>query len=237
MNDPDSSFEDAWARFQALDSLQLVGDSSEWEWTKGRAQNLAFLVRVDDATTREYLARIARRLAGIPGVEPLPDWFWHVTVKGAGFQVIRRVHEDDVLRQEVPRIAGKARGVLSREEAFQAQLGLANGFASVVFIEVQDDGRLRQLNARLLEDVPEIARYPIDDAGFLPHVSIARFTSSDGLDRLKATLAALRAEGPGPSFPVRRVEFVKAWVSEEVPEFDVLATYALAKDARGRSPG
>jgi 2'-5' RNA ligase len=237
MNDPASFFKDAWARFQALDSLQLVGDSSEWEWTRGRAQNLAFLVRVEDRAAREHLARMAERLAAVPGVEPLPDWFWHVTVKLAGFQVIRRVHQDDVLQRDVPRIGGKARAVVSREDAVQARLGLANGFASVVFVEVQDDGRLRRLNARLMEGVPEIARYPIDGAGFLPHVSVARFTSSDGLDELKATLAALRAEGPGPSFPVRRVEFVKAWVSEAVPEFDVLATYALAKDARERSPG
>ena len=227
MNDLSAFFEDAWARFQALDSLQLVGDSSEWEWTRGRAQNLAFLMRVDDATAREHLARIARRLAGIPGVEPLPDWFWHVTVKLAGFQVIKRTQEDDVLRQDVPRIAGKARAALSKEEAFQARLGLANGFASVVFIEVWDGGRFGRLNSRLLEDVPEIARYPIDGAGFLPHASIARFTSNDGLEQLKEALAELRAEGPGPSFPVRRVEFVKTWLSEEIPEFDTLSTYAL----------
>ena len=129
MNDPDSSFEDAWAGFQALDALQLVGGSSEWEWTKGRAQNLAFLVRIEDRAAREHLARMAERLAGIPGVEPLPDWFWHITVKIAGFQVIRRVHEDDVLQRDVPRITGKARALLSREEAFEAQLGLAGGFA------------------------------------------------------------------------------------------------------------
>ena len=237
MNDPDSSFEDAWAGFQALDALQLVGGNSEWEWTKGRAQNLAFLVRIEDRAARDHLARMAERLSGIPGVEPLPDWFWHITVKIAGFQVIRRVHEDDVLQRDVPRITGKARAVVSREEAFQARLGLANGFASVVFVEVQDSGRLRQLNARLLEGLPELARSPIDGAGFLPHISVARFRSSDGLDELKATLASLRAEGPGPSFPVRRVEFVKVWVSEEVPEFDVRATYRLAKDAGGRGPG
>ena len=225
---PSSSFEQAWAEFQGLDSLQLVSDSSAWEWTRGRAQQLTFLVRLEDAPAREHLAGITDRLARIPGVEPLPDWFWHVTVKLVGFQVIKRAYEDDVLRQEVPRIAGKARTLLSREEAFQARLGLASCFASVVFVEVWDDGRLRQLNALLMEEVAELARYPIDGAGFLPHVSIARFTSNEGLDELKETLARLRAEGPGPSFPVRRVEFVKAWwIGEEVPEFDLLASYPL----------
>jgi hypothetical protein len=31
----------------------------------------------------------------------------------------------------------------------------------------------------------------------------------------------------GPSMQVRRIDFVKAWISEEVPEFDNIATYAL----------
>ena len=109
---------------------------------------------------------MAERLATIPGVEPVPDWYWHITVKAVGYQVVRRVNEDDVLRQDVPRIAGKARALLSHEEAFQAQLGLANGFIDSVFLEVWDGGRVRQLNARLLEVMPEIARYPADGPGF-----------------------------------------------------------------------
>jgi hypothetical protein len=229
MDDTAASFDDAWARFQASDSLSLVSDTLEWEWTQGRAQYLIFLMRIEDSAARDHLTRVAERLASIPGVEPFPDWYWHITVKGAGFQVIKRVHEDDVLRQDVPRIVGKARALLSDEEAFEARLGLANAFAAGVFLEVWDDGRLRQLNARLMEDMPEIAHYPIDSAAFLPHVSVARFTSNEGLEELKATLAALRAEGPGPSFPVRRVEFVKAWPSEEISEVDVLASYALRR--------
>ncbi len=228
MADLAASFEDAWARFQARDALRLAGDTLEWEWTRGRAQYLTFLVRVEDAGAREHLARLADRLRGIPGVEPYPDWYWHVTVKGAGFQVIKRTQEDDILRQDVPRIAGAARSLLAEAPAYEAQLGLANGFAEVVFVELWDGGRTRELNVRLTEGVPEVPRYPSDGDAFLPHVSIARFTSNDGLDQLKSTLTELRAEGPGPSFLVRRVEFVKVWLSEQLPEFDALATYALA---------
>ena len=221
------SFDQAWERFQALDSLQLVHDSSRLEWTRGRAQALGFQVRLEGAAARNHIEQVVGRIAGIAGVEPFPDWFWHVTVKGVGFQVIKRQHEDDVLRQEVQRIAEAAREVFSGESAFETQLGLASGFASVVFLEVWDEGRVRQLNERLMEDMPNLYRYPIDGPGFLPHVSIAQFSSSEGLSELKAALAALRAEGPGPSFTVRRVEFVKAWLIEDVAEFDVLATFAL----------
>lgn len=232
MTDLAVSFEDAWARFQASDSLRLAGDTLEWEWTRGRAQYLAFLVRVEDTAAREHLAGVADRLRGIPGVELYPDWYWHITVKGAGFQVIKRAQQDDVLREDVPPIAGAARALLAAQPAFEAQLGLANAFAEVVFVELRDAGRIGELNVRLSEGVPQIPRYPIDGDGLLPHVSIARFTSNDGLGELKAALASLRQEGPGPAFQVRRVEFVKVWLSEELPEFDVLATYQLT----GRRP-
>lgn len=222
-----SSFEDAWARFQALDALRLAGDTLDWEWSRGRAQYLTFLVRIEDPTVHERLKRVIERIADLPGVEPYPDWYWHVTVKGVGFQVIKRTQEDDVLRQDVPRVAERAKELLARETAFAAQLGLANGLPEVVFLEVWDGGRFRALNARLLGELPGIAHYPSDGAAFLPHVSIARFGSNESLDELKARLRDLRAEGPGPSFQVGRVEFIKAWLSEEVPEFETLASYPL----------
>lgn len=37
MTDLVSSFQNAWARFQAGHSLRLAGDVLEWEWTRGRA--------------------------------------------------------------------------------------------------------------------------------------------------------------------------------------------------------
>ena len=226
MDDPASSFESAWSSFQARDALRLAADS--WEWSHGRAQYLTFLVRVEQPAAREHLAGVVDRLAGIPGIEPYPDWYWHVTVKGIGFQVVKRVHPDDVLRQDARRTAEQAQAVFSREEAFEAHLGPANAFADAVFVEVWDGGRLRRLNARLVEALPELHRYPSDGGVYLPHVSVGYFTSNEGLVELKAALAALRSEGPGPMLPVRRIELVRAWLlSEDVPELDVLATYAL----------
>jgi 2'-5' RNA ligase len=226
MSDVASSFEDAWARLQARESLRLVGDTLEWEWSRGRAQFLAFLTRVEDAAAREYLSQIADRLRAVPGVEPYPDWYWHITIKGAGFQVIKRTQPDDVLRQEVPAIAAGAREALARHPAFEVRLGPPNAFAEVVFVEVDDAGRTGELHAAACA-VHGLPRLAIDDAPFLPHVSIARFTSNEGLAQLKKTIAELRAEGTGPSFTVARAEFVKAWLGEGAPEFETLATYPL----------
>jgi 2'-5' RNA ligase len=200
----------------------------EWEWSKGRAQFLAFLVRIEDVAAREHIARVQLRIDGIAGVELYPEHYWHMTVKGAGFQVIKRTHDDDVLRQDVPKIARAAQELLAGQPAFDAQLGLPNGFPEVVFVEVRDGGRMRALNALLTERLASVARYPFDGDVFLPHVSIARFSSNHGIADVKSKLAEARTDGPGPSFPVRRIEFVKAWLSDETPEFETLATYRLA---------
>lgn len=228
MSELAASFEDAWTRFQALDELQLVGDAAEREFTKGRAQALGFQVRIEDAGARRRIERASERLAGIPGVELLPDWFWHITVKMAGFQVIKRSHDDDILRQDVARLARDAKDIITGFPAFEARLGRPNAFASVVFVEVHDGGRLGELNRALLEGVANIARYPYDGDGYLPHVSIARFRSNDGLADLKSRLADLRSDEAGTAMPVARVEFIKAWLSEDPPEFDTQASYQLS---------
>ena len=247
MADLAGSFDDAWVRFVESATVRLASEGPDPAWTAGRAQYLTFLVRPDGRAARDYIERTIERLSVVPGIEPFPDWYWHITIKGAGFQVIKRSHDDDVLRQDVARIAGNARAVLREQPAYHARLGPINAFADVVFLEVHDAGRTRELNAALADGLPQLARYPSDGERFLPHVSIARFTSNEHVDEIKAALAALRSEAPAPapsaslspqrvtlgdraSFPVRRVEFVKAWLSEDPPEFDVLATYALAAE-------
>ena len=228
------TFADKWNDFLASDAVFLAEDTLAF--AQGRAQHLTFLVRIEDASAREYAARVTDRLANIAGVEPFPEWYWHITVKGAGFQVIKRTHDDDVLRQDVSRLASRARPLFERAPAFEAQLGPPNAFPGGVILEVHDGGAVRALNQQLL-DVEDVARYEFDGAVFLPHVSIAQFGSREGLAELKGRLAALREEGPGPSFPVRRVELVRAWLTDEVTELETLATYALAPARRaGAAP-
>ncbi len=228
MAEPSTSFEDAWERFQTLDSLRRVSEATDWEWAHGRAQMLVFLIRVENRAVRDYASSVLERIAGIPGIDPYPEEYWHVTVKAVGFQVIKRTREDDVLREDVGQLGRDTASVFSTLPAYDAQIGLPNGFAEVVYLEVLDGGKTRGLNSAIADGVPSVVRYPIDGESFLPHVSIARFTSNEGLDQLKATLSELRSEEPGPPFQIRRVDFVKAWLSDEMPEFQTLASIPLA---------
>ncbi len=223
-----TSFEGAWEQFRALDALRLAEDAGEWYPHHGRAQMLVFIIRMEDPAVRTYAASIVERLDAIPGVEPYPEDYWHITVKAAGYQVIKATRDDDVLREEVGRLGKDAALVLSQQPVYDATIALPNAFSEVVYLEVRDDGNTCGLNKALTEGIDKLLGYPVDGDAFLPHMSIARFTSQEGLAELKAALTELRNEAPGPAFQVRRVDFVKAWLSDETPEFETLASIPLA---------
>ena len=228
MQEISPDFEQAWQRFRALDALRLVDDTLESQWAHGRRDYLAFLVPLDDPAVQAHVARMIEAIHEIRGVEAYPPSYWHITIKGVGFLVDRPSADDEVSPADTERIIRDARGVFEREPAFEVQIGRANGFPEVVFLEVCDGGRVRSLNTRLLEEVPGLSAYPIDGPVFLPHISIARFTSSEGRAQVQAALAELREGPPGPAFVVREVQLIQAHLSQTAPTFDLLASYRLA---------
>lgn len=227
MNDYSSTFEEAWQRFQALDSLRLVEDTLESEWRRGRTEYLAFLVPIEDDAARTHIANTIDRLAGIPGVQPYQESYWHITVKGVGFRVEHPNQPDEISATVATAIAAEANLALAPVDTFEASLGPVNALAGVVCFEVLAEGRIQELNKRLLASAPEMPSSPVDEL-FLPHVSIAHFTSNEGLDQLKATLAELREERPqGPTFPVTHVDLILARLSEAGTTFEPIASYPL----------
>jgi 2'-5' RNA ligase len=228
MDSLQKEFAAAQAQFQSLEALRLVPETLESEWTRGRDTYLAFLVPVDDPAAVSHLRAVVRQIEHIPGVEPYPESYWHITVKGIGFEAETAERPNDVGRRDFDRIALAARRVFEAEPAFEVTLGHANGFPEVVFAEVWDGLPVRELNARLLEALPDLIRYPFDGEVFLPHVSVARFTSDDGLDELKTTLSSLRGNEPGPGFLISDVQLVRAHLSASAPKLETIETYRLS---------
>ena len=220
-------FDAAWAQFQALDALRLVPETLESEWARGRDTYLAFLVQLDDDAAVAHLRDVVQSIQGIPGVEPYPEGYWHVTIKGAGFEVDAPSRPDEVAASDVESLARAAREVFAGQPAFEARIGLAGAFPEVVIAEVWESLPVRDLNCRLLDAIPGLLRYPFDGPNFLPHVSLARFTSSEGLPRLRETIAGLRQGPPGPPFPVREVHLIRAHLSERAPSFETIESYGL----------
>jgi 2'-5' RNA ligase len=226
---PSVTFSAAWERFQGLLALRQIEDTLEGGASAGRSVFLAFLAPADSDELTRYVAPIAERLGAIPGVEPYPPSYWHVTVKGFGFETESPGRLDEFTREEVAAVATAAAAPLSGIGRITAAVGPANGFDSVVFLEVHDAGAFADANARLLDGVPQLPRSPYDAPNFLPHISIARFRSSEGLAELKSCVAELREIGEGPSLRFERIDLIRAHLSGAVLAFETIRSYALAE--------
>ena len=220
-------FDAAWAQFQTLDSLRLVPETLEAEWSRGRDTYLAFLVPIDDPAVAEHLRKLVRAVDRIPGVEPYPEDYWHITIKGIGFENANPGQTEDVSRSAVRSVAEAARDVFAHQPPFEARIGLAAAFPEVVFAEVWDALPVRDLNGRLLEAIPSLVRYQFDGPHFLPHISVARFTSNDGLPQLKEAVSRSREEGAGPPLSVGEIQLIRAHLSERAPILETIETYRL----------
>jgi 2'-5' RNA ligase len=220
-------FDAAWAQFQTLHSLRLVPETLEAEWSRGRDTYLAFLIPIDDPAVAEHLRKLVRAVEDIPGVEPYPEDYWHITIKGLGFENANRGRPDDVSHNDVQSVAEAVRALFARQPPFDARIGLAAAFPEVVFAEVWDGLPVRELNGRVHEAVPGLVRYTFDGPHFLPHVSLARFTSNDGLSQLKEMISQLREEGAGPTFSVSQIRLIRAHLSEDAPSLETIETYRL----------
>jgi 2'-5' RNA ligase len=179
------------------------------------------------------IERTIEAIAGIPGVEPYPEPYWHATVKGVGFVVDEPSGEDELSPARLAAMMEEARPVIEATPTFELRLGRPGAFAEVVIMEVLDGGAIRSLNMRLLEALPGLLRGPFDGAMFLPHVSIARFRSQEGLGELKETLSRLRSfenlrmSGTEASFEVREVQLISAHLSASAPTFGLVGAYGL----------
>lgn len=222
-------FAGAWDRFERLESLRLLEQTHEWEWTRGRTDLFAFLVPISQDDVRAHIARTIAEIAEVPGVDAYPERYWHATIKVVGFLSEEANREDEVTMADIERIAEQARPALEAQAPFDIRVGRVNAFPEVVFLEVEDGGAIREMNTRLLESVPGLRRAPIDGDHFLPHISIARFASNEGLPVLKTALRRLRSETDprGPAFHVDSASLIQAHLAREAPTFDLLAQYTL----------
>ena len=221
-----TSFEDAWRRFQEATTVH-VGLGIEDE-SQGRALFLAFVVRVVDREVRAAIASFVEELRDVPCLDLYPGDFWHTTVKMVGFQVVKRTRPDEVLPEEVGPMLHASERALAGQEPFQAEIGPVNAFSDAVFLEVHDGGRLKALHQRLIDALTRCPRFLHDGNGYLPHLTLARYASQEGLGELKKRLAALRSQRLG-TLPVQRVELLRVWLGSAYPELDVVQPIELGR--------
>lgn len=229
MPKPNPEFDDAWARFQALDSLILGPETLESAWSHGRDRYAALLIPVDDPDTVAHARGALSELSHVPGLEPYPEPYWHITIKGIGFLCDKATEPDEISEEQINVVSEQIGDMLSAQPQFQIRAGHINAFPEVVIIEAWDDGYVRNLNTQILETIRGLARHPFDGPTFLPHISIARFASDEGLSALKTTLTELRESPPGPTFTAKHANLICAHLSAGAPTFELMRRYELGR--------
>ncbi len=222
-----TSFDDAWSWFDGCGELEPLAAQRE-RFVAGRGQFLAFQVPIHDMPVASDVTSLQDEVADIDGVDLYSSALLHISIRGAGFQVIAKSRPDEILREDVGRISERAASVITRSTAIEATIGPVNVFPDAVILEVHDGGALGRLRSALAVIGDDTFRF--DDTQYLPHITIATFAAGPDVATLRDRLRALR-DRPPIATKITHIELARWWftgvdVTDE-PERDLVRSYRL----------
>jgi 2'-5' RNA ligase len=220
----ENRFADVWRERNRIQP-EITNDWVDNDWAKGRNQFLTFLIRIKDEKLIQKITEIQDRLSTIACVDPFPQDYLHITVKGCGFPVESEIYEDDILIENLQKIVSQAKEVLQAFHKFNVLLLKLNIFSNVVLVEVHDEGKTGELN-KGLQAIPEIKKMKFDYPDLLPHISIAQFQNNQEFTRLISHLEELRETEFG-ELTVNYIELVNAHLSGRYPTLKTIHALEL----------
>jgi 2'-5' RNA ligase len=225
-----TSFDEAWRWFEAGGALVPVAEQRE-HLLGGRAQFLVFHARITDPRVVDAAQDALDSLSDIAGLVPMDPDHLHISIRAVGFQVIEKRRDDEVLRQEVGGISERAAKIAKRAKPARIEAGPPNVFPDALILEAHDEaGALASLRSELAGAVANDA-FGLEDAQYLPHITIAWFETAGVADALRERLSSLREEFAPVEALVRRFELARWWFTgiddAAPPELDVVREYAM----------
>jgi len=218
-------FDAIWEqRYQSPFILESWTDN---DWSKGRTKYLTFLIKINDQSIKKQVTIVQEKLAEYRCIDPFPLDYLHLTVKEIGlFLVEEKIAEDEITRAELGLLIDKAGKIIKQYESFEINLERLNNFKAVVCVEGHDGGVIREINKNLGEKLR--LKSLIHDPGFLPHMSITQYKSTEDYQELIQYLEKERDTSIGTVI-VDNVELVTAHlpVSGKYPRIEILEEFPL----------
>ncbi|MFJ6621691.1 2'-5' RNA ligase family protein [Kitasatospora sp. NPDC091335] len=145
--------------------------ANHWWWRPGWAEGRRFYtwhLTFDGARDLHRLAADYRRaLADVPGLDPVPDRWLHLTMQGLGF--VDEVEEDDARA-----IADAVGRRLAEIPAFELALGPAMVTPEALLLTVAPADPVRAVRSAIRAAIADVwPQVPEAADGFRPHVSVA----------------------------------------------------------------
>ena len=175
------------------------------------------------AETSERFDPTLDRLSAFDCLAVAPPRYLHVTVTAVGDVSDDPDGAGEFAPEGVDALADDVGTVLAGAEPFEVRFPRLNLFPTVVYAEVDDDGRFVALNDRVcaLDAVPVQGR----DRQFVPHAALGQFRDDD----VSALVDALERDRTldVPSVSVDTLALVRVDFAERFPAFEPLRRYVL----------
>jgi 2'-5' RNA ligase len=172
--------------------------------------------RITDRSIRRRLRRIVESLRQTSCVEPYPDDYFHMTVVPP-MLLTTAEHRPPLLFLDGFEIQalGPMRKALHDYGPFEVKIHGLNVFRDVLVAMALDGGHSAEIRRRLAAVLPELPDKYWNTLPAVPHISLAQFTGTGGIDELRDAVASLRDVDLG-TLSVTRLYLVRSPLTEGV---------------------
>ncbi len=173
-------------------------------------------VWITDRSVRRRLRWVVESLRQTSCVEPYPDDYFHMTVVPP-MLLTTREHRPPLLFSDGFEIQalGPMREALRDYEPFEVKIQGLNVFRDVLVAMALDGGHSAEVRRRLAVVLPELPDKYWNTLPAVPHISLAQFTGTGGIDELRDVVASLRDVDLG-TLSVTRLYLVRSPLTEGV---------------------
>ena len=221
-------YAEVWERFVRGRRLEFGGHTDP-DWQDGHALSASLMIPVDASRLRERLEPLRDALRPFPFVSLHPDHLMHITLVLLGFLVEEPEAEDEVSRERLEEIEGRARSALANFPAFTIRLANLNAFPGAAFIEAHDGGMIDGLRDALSRSCG------LEKPPGPPHLTLAYFQAPDGTPAPEGFISAIARyrDWPVGELVVESVEMTVLDLRSDYPEPEQLAEIALKRELAG----
>ena len=106
---------------------------------------------------------------------------FHVPIKGLGYL------EEELDRNKYETVLQKIKKIAAEVSPFEVQIKGVGAFSTALYVGVEDKGRFKEINARILEELEgDVEKSRFDAEEYVPHVTLATFSTKDVSSLLEA---------------------------------------------------
>jgi 2'-5' RNA ligase len=159
---------------------------------------------------------------------------FHVPIKGLGYL------EEELDRNKYERVLQKISKITAEVSPFEVQIKGIDAFSTALYAGVEDNGRFKEINARILEELEgDVEKSRFDAEDYVPHVTLATFNTKDVsslLDAIQKLDIAKRDFGMAGVYEIEavRVNLIFALGPQETQDnaFSYIRSFWLGKFSR-----